>query len=169
MAANDVAAPSVPGGRADRRSPPPTAQSKRDRKRQALSEKMSAMFDRLQREQDHTYRDQLQKIQLDTTLVQRFDPYDPRVLEIIAELQREHEAAQGQSVNAESGRSLLDMAGLQFLSFIEEVEDLIEARDFGLTQSKVKPTQTTPSHPPPHLYVQYQDFTHYMARVGWLT
>lgn len=138
MAANDVAVPTAPGGRADRRSPPPTSQSKRDRKRQALSEKMNAMFDRLQREQDHTYRDQLQKIQLDTTLVQRFDPYEPRVLEIIAELQHEHEAAHVATVNAEGGRSLLDMAGLQFLSFTEEVEDLIEARDFGLTQSKVR-------------------------------
>lgn len=147
MAANDVAVPSVLSGRADKRSPPPTAQSKRDRKRQALAEKLGAMFDRLQREQDTTYRDQLQKIQLDTSLIQRFDPYDPRVLEIIAELQREHEAAQqGPTVNAEGGRSLLDMAGLQFLGFTEEVEDLIETRDFALTQSKVRLTRNQFSH-----------------------
>lgn len=154
MAANDVATPSVLGGRADKRSPPPTAQSKRDRKRQALSEKLSSMFDRLQRDQDQSYRDQLQKIQLDTSLVQRFDPYDPRVLEIIAELQSEHEAAQGPTVNAENARSLMDMAGLQFLSFIEEVEDLIEARDFGLTQSKVRPRQSSllPTRAPQHAW-----------------
>lgn len=150
MAANDAAVPSAVSGRADKRSPPATAQSKRDRKRQALSEKMTAMFERLQREQDLTYRDQLQKIQLDTNLVQRFDPYDPRALEIISELQREHDENQGSPVNAESARSVLDMAGIQFLNFIEEVEDLIEYRDYNLAKSKVRLT-AAPTHPHKHI------------------
>jgi hypothetical protein len=150
MAANDAAAPSAVGGRADKRSPPPNAQSKRDRKRQALSDKLNGMFDKLQREQDLTYRDQLQKIQLDTNLVQRFDPYDPRALEIIADLQREHDETQGPPVNAENGRSLLDMAGVPFLNFMEEVEDLVEIRDFHLTQSKVRRATTSATQQDKH-------------------
>ena len=140
MAANEVASVAILGSRTERRSPPPTAQSKRDRKRQALQDKFNIVYEKLARDRDHTYRDQLQKIQLDTNLVQRFDPYDPRVLDIIAEMQREHQEARGPVVNAEAGRSLLDMAGLQFNTFMEEIEDLIETRDFGLTQSKVRDT-----------------------------
>lgn len=96
------------------------------------------MNDKFQREKDMTYRDQLQKIQFDTNLVQRFDPYDPKALDMIAELQTEHRQAQGPSVNAENARSLLDMAGIRFSDFIEDVEDLIEIRDFQLAQSKVR-------------------------------
>ncbi|KPM39438.1 hypothetical protein AK830_g7126 [Neonectria ditissima] len=139
MAASDAAVPSAVGGRAaDRRgSPQPASQSKRDRKRQALMDRLASMNDKFQRERDMTYRDQLQKIQFDTSLVQRFDPYDPKVLEVISEMQKEHRQTQGPAVNAEDARSLLDMAGIRFSDFIDEVEDLVEIRDFQLAQSKV--------------------------------
>ncbi|KAJ4004447.1 hypothetical protein NW766_011753 [Fusarium irregulare] len=137
MAANDPAAPTNMGGRSDRRSPPPAAHSKRDRKRQALMERLSSMTDKFHRERDMTYRDQLQKIQFDINLVQRFDPYDPKILQVIAELQREHTNTQGPPVNAEDARSLLDMAGIRFSDFMAEIEDLVEIRDFQLTQSKL--------------------------------
>ncbi|KAH6996801.1 Sds3-like-domain-containing protein [Ilyonectria destructans] len=138
MAASDAAVPSTVAGRAaDRRgSPQPASQSKRDRKRQALMERLASMNDKFQRERDMTYRDQLQKIQFDTNLVQRFDPYDPKVLEVISEMQKEHKQTQGPPVNAEDARSLLDMAGIRFSDFIDEVEDLVEIRDFQLAQSK---------------------------------
>ncbi|KAH8735098.1 putative deacetylase complex subunit Sds3 [Ilyonectria robusta] len=138
MAASDAAVPSTVTGRAaDRRgSPQPASQSKRDRKRQALMERLASMNDKFQRERDMTYRDQLQKIQFDTNLVQRFDPYDPKVLEVISEMQKEHKQTQGPPVNAEDARSLLDMAGIRFSDFIDEVEDLVEIRDFQLAQSK---------------------------------
>ncbi|KAF4453618.1 hypothetical protein F53441_3763 [Fusarium austroafricanum] len=136
MAANDAAAPANMGSRSDRRSPPPASQSKRDRKRQALIERLSSMTDKFHRERDMTYRDQLQKIQFDINLVQRFDPYDPKVLEVISGLQKEHTNTQGPPVNAEDARSLLDMAGIRFSDFVAEVEDLVEIRDFQLSQSK---------------------------------
>ncbi|KAG8418742.1 hypothetical protein J3459_012080 [Metarhizium acridum] len=75
-------------------------------------ERLSSMTDKFQREQDMTYRDQLQKIQYEIGLVQRFDPYDPNALEVAAELQREHRQTQGPPVHAESARSLMDMAGI---------------------------------------------------------
>ncbi|KAK9438444.1 Sds3-like protein [Metarhizium brunneum] len=136
MAASDNTVPSALGGKPERRSPPPASQSKRDRKRQALMERLSSMTDKFQREQDMTYRDQLQKIQYEIGLVQRFDPYDTNALEVAAELQREHRQTQGPPVHAESARSLMDMAGIKFPNFIDEIEDLIEIRDFQLTQSK---------------------------------
>jgi hypothetical protein len=146
MAANDAAAPANMGGRSDRRSPPPASHSKRDRKRQALMEQLSNMTDKFHRERDMTYRDQLQKIQFDINLVQRFDPYDPKILNVIGKLQQEHTNTQGPPVNAEDARSLLDMAGIRFSDFIAEVEDLVEIRDFQLTQSKVRGCCTPRSH-----------------------
>lgn len=138
MAASDNAVPSALGGKAERRSPPPpAAQSKRDRKRQALMERLSSMTDKFQREQDMSYRDQLQKVQYEISLVQRFDPYDANALEMAAELQKEHKQTQGPPVHAENARSLMDMAGIKFPNFIDEIEDLVEIRDFQLTQSKV--------------------------------
>ncbi|KHN97362.1 Sds3-like protein [Metarhizium album ARSEF 1941] len=136
MAASDNAVPSALSGKAERRSPPAASQSKRDRKRQALMERLSSMTDTFQREQDMTYRDQLQKIQYEIGLVQRFDPYDTNALEVAAELRREHRQTQGPPVHAESARSLMDMAGIKFPKFMDEIEDLIEIRDFQLTQSK---------------------------------
>jgi len=144
MAANEAAALTNMANRSDRRSPAPASQSKRDRKRQALIERLSSMTDKFHRERDMTYRDQLQKIQFDINLVQRFDPYDPKVLEVISELQKEHTNTQGPPVNAEDARSLLDMAGIRFSDFVDEVEDLVEIRDFQLAQSKVR------NRPTPH-------------------
>lgn len=141
MAASEAAVPSSVGGRGDRRaSPPPASQSKRDRKRQMLVDRLSNMNDRFQQEKDKTYRDQFQKISLDINLVQRFDPYDPKALDIIADLQKEHDQTQGAPVHAEGARSLLDMAGIKFQTFMSEIEDLVEIRDFQLTASKVSRT-----------------------------
>ncbi|GAO16228.1 hypothetical protein UVI_02000110 [Ustilaginoidea virens] len=129
--------PSSLASKVERRTPPPpAAQSKRDRKRQALMDRLSSMTDKFQREQDLTYRDQLQKIQYEIGLVQRFDPYHPNALEVAAELQKEHRQTQEPAVHAENARSLMDMAGIKFPNFIDEIEDLIEIRDFQLTQSK---------------------------------
>ncbi|RMJ19548.1 hypothetical protein BHE90_008221 [Fusarium euwallaceae] len=133
MAANDAVVPSGLGGRAD---PPSASQSKRDRKRFALIERLMTLTEKFSRTRDLTLRDQLQKIQLDMTLVQRFDPYDPRVLEVIAEIQREYAETQGPDVNAEDARPLLDMAGVRFSDYIGEIEDLVEIRDFQLALSK---------------------------------
>ncbi|KAL7906722.1 Sds3-like domain-containing protein [Trichoderma velutinum] len=127
---------SAVGVKLDRPSPVAASQSKRDRKRQALAERLSALNDKLQRDRDLTYRDQLQKIQYEVGLVQRFDPYDSNALEKASELLQEHRQAQGPPVLADGARSLMDMAGIRFPDFIDEVEDLIEIRDFQLVQSK---------------------------------
>ncbi|KAI9901764.1 hypothetical protein N3K66_003581 [Trichothecium roseum] len=136
MAASDAAVPPAMGPKGSRTTPPPTAQSKRDRKRQVVMDRLSSMNDKFQRERDLTYRDQLQKIQFDTNLVQRFDPYDAQALSMIGELRKEQTQVQGLPVNAEGARSLIDMAGTNFSDFIGQIEDLIEHRDYQLAQSK---------------------------------
>lgn len=151
MATSEAVIPSALGGRADRRSPAPASQSKRDRKRQVLLDRLSNMNERLQRERDLTYRDQLQKIQFEINLVQRFDPYDADVLEKISDLQNEHKQAQGPPVHADNARSLMEMAGIRFPDFIAEVEDLVEIRDFQFTQAKVRLTS-------PSVILHFTDF-----------
>ena len=140
MAASGAAVPSAVGGAADRRSPPPASQSKRDRKRQALMDRLTTMNEKFQREQDLTYRDQLQKVQFEINLVQRFDPYDKDALETATELRNEHKRVLGPMVNADGARSMVDMAGIRFPEFLDDLEDLVELRDFQLAQSKVRPS-----------------------------
>lgn len=137
MATSDAAAASALVGKTERRSPPAASQSKRDRKRQALMDRLSTMSDKFQRDQDLTYRDQLQKIQFELNLVQRFDPYEENALDAADELRKEHKQVLGPMANSDNARSMIDMAGIRFPEFMDELEDLVEIRDFQLAQSKV--------------------------------
>ncbi len=100
-------------------------------------DRLSTMSDKFQREQDPTYRDQLQKIQFELNLVQRFDPYEENPLIAAEELRKEHKQVLGPMANSDNGRSMIDMAGIRFPEFMDELEDLVEIRDFQLAQSKV--------------------------------
>ena len=135
MAASEAVVPGAMS-KVDRRSPP--AASKRDRRRQIILERIAVLNEKFQRDKDFSYRDQLQKIQFEMNLVQRFDPYDPKVLDTISDMQQEHQQNQGLQTNAENARSLMDMAGIRFPDFIDNLEDLVEVRDFQLAQSKVR-------------------------------
>lgn len=119
-------------------SAPSTAQSKRERKRQFINERLAFLDKKFRQDRDFTYRDQLQKIQVDTTLIQRLDPYDPNVLDTIADLRREHAEAQVPDTLPESVRSLIQMAGPDFQVFLQEIEDVVENRDANVTQQKVR-------------------------------
>ena len=115
----------------------PANQSKRDRKRQQLNEKLAILSEKFNRDRDLTYRDQLQTVQVDATLVQRLDPYEPEALDRIAKLRDEYQQLQPQSGNADAARTLLGMAGPKFLEYLQNIEDAIEYRDAHLTQTKV--------------------------------
>ncbi|KAK2038625.1 hypothetical protein LZ31DRAFT_532997 [Colletotrichum somersetense] len=136
MAANEASTPNLGGAsaqhKAGRASPAPP--SKRDRKRQALADKIASLQEKFSKDRDLGYRDQLQKVQIDTNLVQRIDPYADDVLNVIASLRQEHEETQGQDVLSDSNRTLLQMAGPKFEDFVQGIEDLIEYRDFHLLQ-----------------------------------
>ncbi|PFH57502.1 hypothetical protein XA68_14985 [Ophiocordyceps unilateralis] len=131
MAASDAALPlALAASRAE------VSQSKRDRKRQIVVERLAALNDKFQHDKDSTYRDQLQRIQIELTKLQKFDPYASNAIEVAGDIQREYRQATATTVRAENARSLLDMAGLQFPQFMSDVQDVLEARDCQLTQSK---------------------------------
>ncbi|KAI0200580.1 Sds3-like-domain-containing protein [Astrocystis sublimbata] len=136
----------------------PQPQSKRDKKRQVLSDRLSALSEQFNREKDRHYREELQKIQVDVNLVSRVDPYADRPLDEIDRERRERELSQatnGANKDSKDGkdgkdskdnaaaansnpthRSLLEMAGPTFQEWIREVEDLLETRDYDMTAQK---------------------------------
>lgn len=116
---------------------PPAQASKRDKKRQVLSEKLALLTDQMSRDRDRSYREELQKIQVDLNLVGRVDPYADRPLD---EIQREYRELSQASANGADrpNRTLLEMAGPSFQDWVHNVEDLIETRDYDLTSQKVR-------------------------------
>jgi len=120
--------------------PAPAVPSKRDKKRHLLAERLAALTEKFNRDRDVTYREQLHQIQLDTNLVMKVDPYNDRPLDFIEPTRRDRERALNPDADRESqtgGRSVLEMAGPTFHQWHQDVEDLLEERDFALTQQKV--------------------------------
>jgi hypothetical protein len=154
MAAPDAGQHPLAGtSRLARQSPQP--QSKRDKKRQALTDRLSALSDQFSRDKDKHYREELQKIQLDISLVSRVDPYADRPLDEIDRERRERDLSQtanGTNSNANGPhRSLLEMAGPTFQEWIRNIEDLLETRDYDMTAQKVRLCLLRPqSLPLPH-------------------
>ncbi|KAI1438885.1 Sds3-like-domain-containing protein [Xylaria sp. CBS 124048] len=145
MAAPDAGQhPAAGMSKAPRQSPQP--QSKRDKKRQAVNDRLSALSEQLSRDKDKRYREELQKIQVDVNLVSRVDPYADRPLDEIDREYRERELSQATNgangangankSSSSSRRSLLEMAGPSFQEWVHEVEDLVESRDYDLTSHK---------------------------------
>ncbi|KAK3683983.1 Sds3-like-domain-containing protein [Podospora appendiculata] len=139
MATNDTTMADAPVPRADRRmngSPPP-AQSKRDKKRQLLNDKIAVLMDKSSKERDQSFREQLQKIQIDTTLVMKIDPYVDRPLDGFEEDQQKlRQQLNEDADNTSTPRSLLEMSGPRFSKWMEKVQDLVEQRDYALTKFK---------------------------------
>jgi hypothetical protein len=141
MAANDVSMADVPlVPRPDRRmngSPPPTALSKRDKKRQMLADRLATLTEKFSRDRDRVYREQLQKIQVDTNLVMRVDAYAERPLDALEEEYRQLSQSNADADNRPGSRTLLEMAGPRFQDWILDIQDLIEERDYYLTKYTV--------------------------------
>ncbi|KJR87319.1 uncharacterized protein SPSK_01606 [Sporothrix schenckii 1099-18] len=138
--------------RVDRRatSPGPTqSQSKRDKKRQLLTDRLAALSEKFNRDRDMTYREQLQKIQIDTNLVMRLDPYADRPLDFLGQDRNSRERDYNRDPDPEGrggGRGLLEMAGPTFQQWIQEIEDLVEERDAELTKQKFEYEKKAQEH-----------------------
>ena len=115
------------------------AESKRDRKRQLVLDKLSLLEDNMARDSNAVYRDQLQRISLEVGLAQRFDPFALDCLDKIADLRVEYVQAVDAPPLSENGRSLLDMSGPTFSNYLDLIEDATEKRDFALVEHKVPP------------------------------
>lgn len=127
MAANTVATGPHDAG------PPARTESKRERKRQLLQDRLQQMSENFTRGRDNAYREQLQKIQLDTSLVMRVDPYSDRPLEAL----EDQHIAPLQNTDPSTARTLLEMAGPRFKEWMQDVEDLLEERDYEITKHQV--------------------------------
>ncbi|EOO04263.1 putative deacetylase complex subunit protein [Phaeoacremonium minimum UCRPA7] len=144
MAANASTAPSPPA------AVPARHESKRERKRQLLTERLQQMSDNFTRSRDSAYREQLQKIQLDTNLVMRVDPYSERPLDTLDGQQVQ--LAMGQSTDPATARTLLDMAGPKFQDWVHKIEDLVEERDFEISKQKLEYERKIKEHRNVHAY-----------------
>ncbi|KAK4101030.1 hypothetical protein N658DRAFT_507345 [Parathielavia hyrcaniae] len=138
MATADATMADAPPHRPDRRvngSPPP-AQSKRDKRRQMLVDRLASLSDKLNRDRDQGFREQLHKIQIDTTLVMRVDPYVDRPLDGFEQDQQRLQQLNGDGDGQSGPQTLLDRAGPRFSQWMEKVQDLVEQRDYALTKYK---------------------------------
>lgn len=113
---------------------PARTESKRERKRQLLQDRIQQLSDSFSRGRDNVYREQLQKIQLDTTLMMRVDPYADRPLDAIADDESDIPL---QNTDAETAKTLLNMAGPRFREWKQDIEDLMEERDYEINKQKV--------------------------------
>ncbi|KAK1836230.1 Sds3-like-domain-containing protein [Podospora conica] len=140
MATHDHAmadGPLRPDRRANGSPLPAQSQSKRDKRRQMLADRLATLSERMTKDRDQAFREQLQKIQIDTSLVMRVDPYVDRPMDNFEEDQRKLQQANGDPDGHLGGpRSLLEMAGPKFPQWMETVQDLIEQRDYSLTKYK---------------------------------
>lgn len=100
-----------------------------------LQDRLQTMSENFSRGRDNAYREQLQKIQLDTTLIMRVDPYADRPLDSLDE--DELDMLPLQNTDPATAKTLLEMAGPRFREWIQDVEDLIEERDYEIAKQKV--------------------------------
>ncbi|KAK1761476.1 Sds3-like-domain-containing protein [Echria macrotheca] len=141
MATNESALVEAQAHRLDRRtngSPPPAqSQSKRDKRRQMLTERLATLSEKIGNNRDLAFREQLQKIQIDISLVMRVDPYADRPLDNFEEDQQKlRQLELNGDDNPSRQKSLLEMAGPKFSQWMETIQDLVEQRDYALTKYK---------------------------------
>ncbi|OIW27420.1 hypothetical protein CONLIGDRAFT_599656, partial [Coniochaeta ligniaria NRRL 30616] len=138
MATNDVSmadAQAAGAGRPDRRANnSPTLLPKRDKKRQMLIDRLAVLGDKFGLDRDRAYREQLQKIQVDTNLVMRVDAHAERPLDALDDEHLQLSRANSEANNHPGPRTLLEMAGPRFQDWIVNVQDLVEERDYYLTK-----------------------------------
>ncbi|CAJ2511659.1 Uu.00g072840.m01.CDS01 [Anthostomella pinea] len=127
---------SLATNRATRQSPQPQ-QSKRDKKRQVMNDRLNTLAEQFSRDKDRQYREELHKIQVDVNLVGHFDPYVDRPLDGIDCLCEQSQANGASNANANTNnRSLLYMAGPTTEDWTRTVEDHLETRDYDMTTQK---------------------------------
>ncbi|KAH0550906.1 hypothetical protein GP486_007730, partial [Trichoglossum hirsutum] len=123
-------------------TPPPHPQSKRDKRRTALSDRLAEINESFSQNRDSHYRQQLQALQIDMGLIVRAKPYAETPLEDSAEvIEGLVSAATGNGTAKTSGMSHLGgghrrqdgevaaLAGKVYAAFVEEVNDAMEQRD----------------------------------------
>lgn len=135
--------------------PASQSQSKRDKKRQLLTDRLAEMSERFGRDRDATYREQLHQIQIDTNLVMRLDPYTDRPLDFLGQDRASRDRETNRDPDPEGrggGRSVIEMAGPTFQQWVQEIEDLVEERDAELTKQKFEYEKKAQEHKNTHAF-----------------
>ncbi|KAI9783972.1 MAG: hypothetical protein M1839_002917 [Geoglossum umbratile] len=134
-------------------TPPPQPQSKRDKRRALLSDRLTEINESFSQNRDNHYRQQLQALQIDMGLIVRAKPYAENPLEDTAE------AVEGLVAVATGGGTkgagtaqvgslrrqesdIAALAGKVYAAFVEEVNDAMEARDAELALLQRKHERT---------------------------
>ncbi|PQE03296.1 deacetylase complex subunit protein [Rutstroemia sp. NJR-2017a BBW] len=122
------------GGRIDRQrsnSPPPHQQSKRDKRRSMLQDRLAEMHSSFAANRDLHYRDQLQGLQIDMNLIQEADvhgklplPDGKDVSPLVQDAIRKVKAIAGHTPTR---------AGREYEAFAREINNAMEERDVALT------------------------------------
>ncbi len=121
---------------------PPSKKLKRD---QMLNERLNSLSEEAAKNPDPRFRELLQRIQVDTSLVQSFDMRSDRPLDAIEEEQLKlRQQSAGQNAASRGPQTLLEMCGPKFEDFVIYLQDLLEEKDYGLAKAKVrKPSSAT--------------------------
>ncbi len=126
-------------------TPPPQQISKRDKRRNLLSEKLNDLTAHFTKNRDTQFRKQLQSLQIDMNLIMRADPYKEHPLEDhpedIAELISNTVGANvhsgGHGGQRRGDNEAAPHAGKWYYQFVEEINDAQEERDAHLTLLEV--------------------------------
>jgi hypothetical protein len=124
-------------------SPPPQPQplSKRDKRRNNITDKLSDMIQTFTQDQHQHYRAQLQAIQVDMTMILRANPYENSPLDDSAEhVEQEIENVTGGSLpNTDASvKDYLALAGKRYHEYVQQVNHALEQRDADLTALQVR-------------------------------
>lgn len=124
-------------------SPPPQPLSKRDKRRNNITEKLSDMIATFSKEQYQHYRAQLQAIQVDMTLVLRADPYENVPLDDSSDaIQQQIESITNGILPTSAGaqHDFLALAGKRYTDYATEINRSMEQRDADLVALSVRRT-----------------------------
>jgi hypothetical protein len=124
-------------------SPPPQPQplSKRDKRRNNITDKLSDMIQTFTQDQHQHYRAQLQAIQVDMTMILRANPYENSPLDDSAEhVEQEIENVTGGSLpNTDASvKDYLALAGKRYHEYVQQINHALEQRDADLTALQVR-------------------------------
>jgi len=130
-------------------SPQPQPLTKRDKRRNIISERLQEMISTFSQDTHQHYRAQLQAIQVDMNLVLKADLYENKPLEDSPQAIEDliNALTQG-NVPAEKAAKddYLAMAGKRYYEFCQEINKSLEQRDADLTALKVISVRLRVSH-----------------------
>lgn len=132
----------MPVDRRTSASPPAVPLSKRDKRRNNITDRLSDMIETFAADQHQHYRAQLQAIQVDMSMILRANPYnntplDDHAEDIAAEIEKITGGSMPQLSNEAAKKDYLALAGKRYHDYVQDINRAMEQRDADLTALKV--------------------------------